>query len=127
MLKLTSVALSLLTLVSIVPSAQAGLIFKGDSYNSQPTIKVIVNPQAKNQRRDEDCDEDRRNTKYNKSNSYKKYHERQAAQRRSEWEARSEAYRRTQRADKYYSNSSYHRDSYDRDDDYSSYNDRDRH
>jgi hypothetical protein len=127
MLKLTSLALTLLTLVSIAPAAQAGLIFKGDSYNSQPAIKVIVNPQSRNQQRDEDCDDDRRNTKYNNSN-YKKYQERQAAQRRREWEARREAYRRYQRGSGYYSNTGYSRDYDDRDDDYTSYyKGRDRH
>jgi hypothetical protein len=120
MLKLTSVALSLLALVSIVPSAQAGLIFSGDNRNSQPEIKVIINPQAKTQ--------DRYDNKYDdKYDNYKTFKERKAAQRRREWEARREAYRRYQRSG-YYSNSNYHRDSYDRyDNDKSYYNYRDRH
>jgi hypothetical protein len=120
MLKLTSVALSLLALVSIVPSAQAGLIFNGDNHNSQPQIKVIINPQTKTQ--------DRYDSKYDdKYDNYKSYQERKAALRRREWEARREAYRRYQRS-QYYSNSRYNRDSYDRyDDDKSYYNYRDRH
>jgi hypothetical protein len=115
MLKLTSVALSLLALVSIAPAAQAGLIFKADSHNSQPQIKVIINPQTKT--------EDRHDSKYN---NYKNYQEWKAAQRRREWEARRETYRRYQR-NQYYSNSGYNRDSHDRYHDNSSYNYRDRH
>jgi hypothetical protein len=118
MLKLTSFALGLLTLVSIVPSAQAAPIFIGDNRNSQPEVKVIINPQTKTQERYEE----RRNTTYGNNNSYQSYHERQEAQRRRELEARREAYRRHHHG---YNN--YHRDSYERYDNKSGYyNNRDR-
>jgi hypothetical protein len=57
MLKLTSLALGLLTLISIVPSAQAFPIVIGDTRNSQPEVKVIINPQVRT--------ESRRDDKYN--------------------------------------------------------------
>jgi hypothetical protein len=133
MLKLTSFALSALALISMVPAAQAAPIFNKEVFdrdrNSQPAIKVIVNPQSKNQDRHDDRDDDRyddrRTSNYGRYNSYKNYQERQAAaQRRREWKARREAYRRYYQQ-KYYSNSNYHRDSYDRDDDnYYKYRDR---
>jgi hypothetical protein len=115
MLKFTSIALGLLTLVSIVPSAQAFPIVIGDTRNSQPEVKVIINPQTKT--------ESHRDNNYN---SYQSYHERQEAQRRREREARREAWYRRHHG--YSSNNNYNRDSSGRYEDKSGYyNNRDRH
>jgi hypothetical protein len=66
MLKLTSLALGLLTLISIVPSAQAFPVVIGDTRNSQPEVKVIINPQVKTEnRRDDYRTESRRDNNYN--------------------------------------------------------------
>ncbi len=55
MLKVTSVALGLLTLLSLAPAAQAVPLIIGGDRNSQPQIKVIVNPQSNTtERRDDD-------------------------------------------------------------------------
>jgi hypothetical protein len=72
MLKLTTLALGLLTLISLAPSAQAAPLFdRGhDNYptpvqrtvgdrNSQPEIKVIVNPQSRPEVRPENRREER--------------------------------------------------------------------
>ncbi len=121
MLKLTSFALGLLTLVSIVPSAQAFPIVIGDTRNSQPEVKVIINPQAKT--------ESHRDNNYNNYSSYQSYHERQEAQRRREREARREAwYRRHHGYSSNNNNYNYNRDSSGRYEDKSGYyNNRDRH
>jgi hypothetical protein len=77
MFKPTTFALGLLTLISLAPSAQAASIFdRGhDNYptpvqrtvgdrNSQPEIKVIVNPQSRPEIRREDRYENRRGDEY---------------------------------------------------------------
>ncbi len=122
MLKITSFALGLLTLISLAPSAQAFPISGGNDRNSQPEIKVIVNPQGKTEsRRDNDysyrVDSDRRR-------QLELAREREA---RSRWEA---AHRHHHG---YYSYRSNHGDNYEyknnghREDNGGYYNNRDRH
>jgi hypothetical protein len=93
MLKLTSLALGLLTLISIAPSAQAFPIVIGDTRNSQPEVKVIINPQVKTEsRRDNDYrTESRRDDKYNyRFNAERRRQIEIAREReaRERWEAR---------------------------------------
>jgi hypothetical protein len=98
MFKPTTFALGLLTIISLAPSAQAAPLFdRGhDNYptpvqrpvgdrNSQPEIKVIVNPQSRPEVRSEIRHEDRREDRYENRRG-DEYRYRQEAERRRHME-----------------------------------------
>jgi hypothetical protein len=95
MLKPTTFALGLLTLISLVPSAQAAPTFdRGrDNYptpvqrpvgdrNPQPEIKVIVNPQSRPEVRPEIRREDRREDRYENRRGNEYRYRQEVARRR---------------------------------------------
>jgi hypothetical protein len=102
MFKPTTFVLGLLTLIALAPSAQAAPLFdRGhDTYpttaqrpvgdrNSQPEIKVIVNPQSRPEVRPEIRHEDRRDDRYENRRG-DEYRYRQEAERRREIDRRRE-------------------------------------